>query len=271
MIFFPNAKINLGLWITSKRQDSFHNIESVFYPIGLKDACEFVVDDSGSDSDKFTQTGIPTDCSMDQNLVIRAVNILRADFNIPALKIHLHKVIPPGAGLGGGSADASFMLKYLNRYFELGLNIMELNKYACRLGSDCPFFIENTPALATGRGEILSELEAVLNGKFLVLINPGIHISTADAYSAIKPKERSTSLKDIYSKSPESWKDHICNDFEEVIFKNHPLISDIKKKLYRQGALYSSMTGSGSSVYGIFRDKPPHNIIPDQCLWSGKL
>jgi len=271
MTLFPLAKINIGLWVTSKRDDGFHNIESVFYPVGLKDACEFVVDDSGSDSDEFTQTGINTNCSMDQNLAIKAINLLRSKYNIPALRIHLHKAIPPGAGLGGGSSDASFMIRYLNRYFELGLTIKELKILAADLGSDCPFFIENKPSLARGRGEILSDLNPVLAGMHIIIINPGIHISTAEAYAELTPLERNKSLKDFFVLPVETWRKNITNDFEATVFHSFPEIEEIKKELYTQGAIYSSMSGSGSSVYGIFNTKPPPDILSRYWSWTGKL
>ena len=271
MVIFPNAKINIGLWVTSLRDDGFHNIESVFYPIGLKDACEFVVNDSGNDSDEFTQTGINTDCPMNQNLVIKALNLLRSKYNIPSLRMHLHKAIPMGAGLGGGSSDASFVLRYLNRYFELGLETEDLKLLAEELGSDCPFFIDNKVSLARGRGEILTELDNVLCGMHIIIVNPGIHINTAEAYSGLKPKKRDNSLQEFYSLPIDTWRDNIENDFEASVFQSHPEIKEIKKELYKQGALYSSMTGSGSSVYGIFTEKPPQIMLSRYWSWIGIL
>ncbi len=271
MTIFPNAKINIGLWISSKREDGFHNIETIFYPVGIKDVCEFVMQEDGRDSDEFTQTGYDTACSMADNLVMKAVNLIRKKYSIPALKIHLHKAIPPGSGLGGGSSDASFMLRYLNRYFRIGLCNKELTAMAEELGSDCPFFISNIPSHASGRGEKLKKVSARLDGYNILLVNPGIHINTGEAYAATKPEKRALPLTNIYDLPLEEWKDKLVNDFEPVIFNKFPLIGEIKKELYRQGALYSSMSGSGSSIYGIFRDKVPVNIFPDYWTWKGVM
>ncbi len=271
MTIFPNAKINLGLRITSKRADGFHNIETIFYPVGLRDVCEFVTQENGRDSDEFTQTGYDTACSMADNLVMKAVNLIRKNYNIPALKIHLHKAIPPGSGLGGGSSDAAFMLRYLVRYFRIGLCNKDLAAMAAELGSDCPFFITNIPSYASGRGEKLKKVKANLAGYKILLVNPGIIINTGEAYAASKPEKRNTVLTDIYDLSPEKWKDEMTNDFEPIIFRKFPLIGEIKKELYRHGALYSSMSGSGSSVYGIFRDESPADIFSEYWTWQGNL
>lgn len=271
MTIFPNGKINIGLWVTSKRDDGFHNIESVFYPVGVKDACEFVLQDPGYDSDEFTQTGYNANCTTNENLAIKAVELVRSRYKIPALKIHLHKAIPPGAGLGGGSSDAAYMLRYLNRYFRLGNCNNTLRNFAAELGSDCPFFIENYPAHASGRGEILKRIKPVEESYKIIIINPGIHINTAEAYSWIVPKPRNISLPDLFTSSIENWKDTIENDFESEVFARHPQIAEIKKELYKRNAIYSSMTGSGSSVYGIFRDNPPKDLYPDYWQWSGNL
>ena len=196
MTIFPNGKINIGLWVTSKRDDGFHNIESVFYPLKLKDACEFVMQDPGCDSDEFTQSGLKTNCRTKDNLAIKAVDLIRSRYSIPALKIHLHKAIPPGAGLGGGSSDAAYMIRYLNRYFRLGNCNNILRNFAADLGSDCPFFIENTPAYVSGRGEILKRIKPVEGDFNIIIINPGIHINTTEAYSWIVP----TSSKQIIAR-----------------------------------------------------------------------
>ena len=271
MTIFPNAKINIGLWITSGRDDGFHNIETIFYPVGLKDACEFVMQENGSDSDEFTQTGYKTDCRMSDNLVMKAVNLVRKKYNIPALKIHLHKAIPAGSGLGGGSSDAAFMLRYLNRYFRIGLCNNDLKAMAIELGSDCPFFISNIPSHASGKGENLKKVPAKLSGYYILIVNPGIQINTGEAYASSTPMERDTDLADIYRLPPEQWKNAIINDFEPLIFNRYPVIGELKEELYRQGAIYSSMSGSGSSVYGIFRNEPPANIFRDYFTWKGSL
>lgn len=256
MTFFPNAKINIGLRIVARRDDGFHNIETIFYPVLLRDALEFVSSDDGSDSDSLTVTGFVTGCRMSENLVVKAVNLLRRSFNIPALQIHLHKAIPPGAGLGGGSSDAAFTIRYLNRYYRLGLCNNTLMELALELGSDCPFFIDNVPAFATGRGEVLSSLQPLMKGYHIMLINPGIEINTGEAYRRITPTRPGNSLVDLYLQPVEEWKDNIFNDFEPSVFGIYPEIGRIKEHLYDNGALYASMSGSGSSVFGIFRDKP---------------
>ena len=271
MTIFPNAKINIGLWVTSRRDDGFHNIESIFYPVGIRDACEFVMQDNGIDSDEFTQTGIDSGSSINDNLVMKAINLVRSRFNIPALRVHLHKAIPIGAGLGGGSSDAAFMLRYLNRYFRLGLCNEDLSAMASELGSDCPFFIRNIPAYASGRGEILTKVSDLLAGLSIIIVNPGIILNTAEAYSELKPNKRDSSILDIYNLNIEEWKDKLENDFEAGTFKKYPLIEEIKNELYRQGAIYSSMSGSGSSVFGIFKDKPPLNIFNEYWRWYGSL
>lgn len=271
MTIFPNAKINIGLWITSRRADGFHDIETIFYPIGIKDACEFVIQDDGIDSDEFTGSGIDTGCLMSDNLVIKAVNLVRSRFNIPALRIHLHKAIPLGAGLGGGSSDAAFVLRYLNRYFRLGLCIKELHNMAASLGSDCPFFIQNIPSYALGKGEKLTKIDVRLKGYNIIIVKPGININTAEAYSSVLPKKRDVSLLSLYELAIEEWRENIVNDFEPVIFDKFPEIGEIKNELYRQGALFSSMSGSGSSVYGIFRSAPPQDIFSKYWTWSGTM
>ena len=249
MILFPNAKINLGLQILRKRSDGFHEISSLFYPIPLCDVLEFVP----GDRDEFFSSGISIPGS--GNLVLDALALLRTDFDIPPLQIHLHKHIPIGAGLGGGSADAAFMITGLNRAFDLNLSNLQMEQLAAELGSDCAFFIQNKTALASGRGEILNSFNLDLSGKFMVLHYPGIHVSTAEAYGAITPNDHRESLENILDKPITDWKSQLSNDFEEGVSKLHPVISDSIEQLYRAGAVYSAMTGSGSAVFGIF-DKP---------------
>ncbi|MFN2379011.1 MAG: 4-(cytidine 5'-diphospho)-2-C-methyl-D-erythritol kinase [Bacteroidales bacterium] len=270
MTFFPNVKINLGLRIISGRDDGYHNIESIFYPVALTDALEFVTDESGSDSDSFTQTGHQTGCPMSDNLAVRALNLLRRRYNIPPLIIHLHKKIPVGAGLGGGSSDAAFMLRYLNRYFRLGLCNNDLTSLALELGSDCTFFIMNRPALATGRGEILEPLDPLQEKLHILIVNPGININTGQAYSRSTPAVPVESLQDLYALPVEQWRGRIVNDFESIVTGMHPEIGVIRDNLYSLGALYASMSGSGSSFYGIFRDfPPPYKFNPSWFSWRG--
>jgi 4-diphosphocytidyl-2-C-methyl-D-erythritol kinase len=260
MIIFPKAKINLGLRITAKRNDGYHNIETIFYPVGLYDALEFVVSSEKQKKDIFTVTGLETGGLPEDNLVIKGVHLLRKNFPVPFLKIHLHKAIPAGAGLGGGSSDAAAIIRCINHFFNLSIDNDKLIALALEIGSDCPFFLENVPSIARGRGEILEPVDYFLSGYYILLINPGIGISTKEAYHNCKPGQPLTDLKKLISFPIEEWKNLIINDFEKIVFKTYPMIENIKKILYESGAIYSSMSGSGSTVYGIFREKP---VIPE--------
>lgn len=253
MICFPNAKINLGLHIVSKRPDGYHNIETVFYPVPLYDALEIVPSETGETT--FSQTGIPVDGSPGDNLVMKAFHLLKKDFDLPATAIYLRKQIPFGAGLGGGSADAAFMLKLLNDFAGLGLSVGQLEAYAGRLGADCPFFIRNKPVFAEGVGDIFTPVDVSLKGYYLVLVKPDIHVSTGEAYAGVSPRQPVSRLTETIRLPVEEWKNRIVNDFEEGIFDRYPAIGVIKQALYDQGAVYASMSGSGSSVFGIF-EKP---------------
>lgn len=251
MLSFPNCKINLGLHILGKRDDGFHNLETVFYPVPFKDALELIP--STNTDIEFTTTGLAVDGTAADNLCVKAYHLLKIDFpELPAVKIHLHKAIPLGAGLGGGSADAAFMLKLLNEKFKLNLSTDQLISYALQLGSDCPFFIINKPCLATGRGEMLEEIAVDLSAYKIVLINPGIHINTGWAFSNISPAQPARSIKEIIHQPVNTWKDELKNDFESAVFTAHPAIKEIKEALYTQGAVYAAMSGSGSTVFGIF-------------------
>lgn len=251
MLSFPNCKINLGLHILGKRDDGFHNLETVFYPVPFKDALELIP--STNTGIEFTATGLAVDGNAADNLCVKAYHLLKKDFpEIPTIKIHLHKAIPLGAGLGGGSADAAFMLKLLNEKFKLNLSTDQLINYALQLGSDCPFFIINKPCLATGRGEMLEEIAVDLSAYKIVLINPGIHINTGWAFSNITPAQPARSIKEIIHQPVNTWKDELKNDFESAVFTAHPAIKEIKEALYTQGAVYAAMSGSGSTVFGIF-------------------
>ncbi len=256
MIVFPKSKINLGLRITGKRTDGYHNIETLFYPVGLSDALEFVISADSGNKDILTVTGINTGSKMEDNLVTKALLKLRSEFAFPPLKIHLHKAIPVGAGLGGGSSDAACLLKSLNHYFRLRIKTNHLKEIALELGSDCPFFIDYTPVYATGRGEISKPIKSVLSGYRLLLLNPGIPINTREMYANCIPALSLTSLYKISQYPVEEWKNLITNDFEKYAFINHPVIGEIKDELYKSGAVFSSMSGSGSSIYGIFNGKP---------------
>ncbi|PZX53349.1 4-(cytidine 5'-diphospho)-2-C-methyl-D-erythritol kinase [Algoriphagus chordae] len=253
MISFPNAKINLGLHITSKRKDGFHDIETCMVPIPLCDALEMIIDNKKT---TFTTSGLQVPGDPKDNLILKAYQLLKKDFpNLPQLSIHLHKNIPIGAGLGGGSADAAFALNLMNNLFDLILDDFFLEEYAAKLGSDCPFFIENTAKIAKGRGELLEPVELDLKGTHLVLINPGIHIGTKEAYAGVTPAAPKVKLEAILV-DKSRWKDELVNDFEKSIFPNHPEIAAIKEKLYENGAYYAAMSGSGSSVFGLFDEKP---------------
>lgn len=253
MIYFPNAKINLGLNIVSKRSDGYHNLETIFYPISIKDALEVIPAKKGKDS--FVEAGIKVDSLPENNLVIKALNLIKENYSIPPLEIHLLKKIPFGAGIGGGSADASFMLRLLNDNFSLGISLQELGTMAAKLGADCPFFIYNQPMFAAGIGDQLEEIDLSLNNYHLVLIKPDIHIPTKDAFALVKPEYPQVSLKAVVKRPVEDWKDLMYNDFEKSVFPKYPPIADIKQKLYDLGAVYASMSGSGSSVYGIFKER----------------
>jgi len=256
MIVFPKAKINIGLRITGKRHDGYHDIETLFYPVSLSDALEFVESTDPINRDILTVTGINLGSKPEDNILIKTAANLREKYPFPFLKIHLHKGIPAGAGLGGGSSDAACFLKAINRCFGLFIDNRILKSIALDLGSDCPFFIDCTPSFASGRGEKLIPVTINLTGYYLLLLNPGIEISTREAYQNCRPENPSTSLLQLISYPITEWKDLIINDFEGFAFKKHPLIGDLKNELYRSGALFSSMSGSGSTVYGIFSEKP---------------
>jgi 4-diphosphocytidyl-2-C-methyl-D-erythritol kinase len=257
MITFPNCKINLGLNITRKREDGFHDLETVFFPVALKDSLEVIQ----STEVKFQSTGLHISGDEESNLCIKAYNILKRDFpQLPPIHIHLHKVIPMGAGLGGGSSDAAFMLALLNKKFKLAISQDQLLKYALELGSDCPFFNINKPCYARGRGEILEPVTVDLSAYRIVLVNPGIHVSTKDAFAQLTPKVPQMNILEIIEQPIIKWKDSLSNDFEQTVFSLHPPIKEIKDQLYDEGALYASMSGTGSTVYGLFENDRSINL-----------
>lgn len=265
MINFPNAKINLGLNIVSKREDGYHNLETVFYPIMIQDALEIIE----AEEDVFVEVGIQTGTDPDSNLVMKALKLMRTHYEIPKLEIQLLKKIPFGAGIGGGSADAAFMLKLLNQKFELGASDTELASYALQLGADCPFFIYNRPLFASGIGELFENVELSLDTYHLVLVKPDIHISTKDAFARIIPKQPEISLKEIIKLPMSEWKSLMINDFENSLILKYPQIDAIKQRLYSLGAIYTSMSGSGASVYGIFDKKTDiKEYFPDCYVWN---
>jgi 4-diphosphocytidyl-2-C-methyl-D-erythritol kinase len=254
MILYPNAKINIGLNVVEKRADGYHNLETVFYPINLLDALEITTDEHQADSVKLKVSGEAIAGRPSDNLVMKACNLMRSMFpeKIERLSVHLHKHIPTGAGLGGGSSDAAFTIKALNEQFSLGMSVDQMEQLSAQLGADCPFFIKNQPVFAEGIGDIFTDIDIVLKGKTLVLVKPDISVSTADAYSLVSPHKPQQSLRESLRLPVEEWKNHVVNDFESSVFKKFPEIAAIKDRLYDLGALYASMSGSGSAVYGIF-------------------
>jgi 4-diphosphocytidyl-2-C-methyl-D-erythritol kinase len=268
MVSFPPCKINLGLHIIRKRGDGYHDIETCFFPIPWTDILEIVV----SDQLHFTSTGTPIPGNAEDNLCLKAYHLIKKDFDVAPVKIHLHKIIPTGAGLGGGSADAAYTLRSLNEIFKLGLPAEQLVKYAAQIGSDCAFFIYDKPMLGSGRGEILSDIKIDLKGKFLVIIKPDVHVSTAEAYAGVKPSVPSIPLQEIVNKNVLSWKGDLKNDFEESVLQKHPDIKKIKDELYAADATYACMSGSGAAVFGVFDNAiSVKEKFPDLTSWSGFL
>lgn len=269
MVVFPNAKINIGLFVTEKRPDGFHNLETFFYPIGLSDVLEIVDGEGRSGEYQFFNTGIDIACETENNLIVKAYRLLDHDFHLPSVRIYLHKIIPFGAGLGGGSSDAAFMLKALNEYFELALNDDRLEEYASKLGSDCAFFVRNRPAFASGKGEKLEEMDLSLSSYRIVLVKPPFGVSTAEAYAGIRPLKADFDLHNLKTLSPEQWRGKVRNDFETTVFARYPRLADIKEMMYEKGAVYASMTGSGSAVYGLFpKDADVEINCPDCFVWK---
>ena len=258
MVLFPYCKINIGLDILYRRADGFHEIETAMFPVhGLCDIVEMVKQEGLGI--EFTTSGLAVDCPADKNLCVKAYKLMASRFGIGGVRMHLHKIIPFGAGLGGGSADAAFTIRGLNQLFGLGLDTAAMESLAAELGSDTAFFIRDTPQLAQGRGEKLTPLAMSLSGKTLVIVKPsGINISTAEAYSGVHPLTQNLQLAERLAGGIATWKDCIVNGFEENIFEAHPELADIKGKLYSLGAIYASMSGSGSALYGIFDGQHPH-------------
>lgn len=267
MVVFPNAKINLGLRILEKRSDGYHDLETIFYPIPLYDALEIIREADGQPF-RFSSSGLEIAGDIQSNLCVKAYEMLKRDFpELPPVRMHLQKSIPSGAGMGGGSADASFTLKLLNQIGGLKLPVERLMDYGLRLGSDCPFFIINKPCYATGRGEMLETVPVDLSAYGIAVVNPGIHIPTGPAFSWLTPARPGRTLKDLISLPVEQWRDQVVNDFEEPVAQRHPEIRTIKNDLYAAGAVYASMSGSGSTVYGLFpADKKPSVSFPSSFM-----
>jgi len=271
MILFPPAKLNLGLQIISRRSDGFHNLQTVFHQIALTDILEIVEDVSIASGECVIQsTGIHI--PEGENLCQKAYRLLHAEFQLPGVQIHLHKIIPMGAGLGGGSSDATYTLKGLSKLFKLNLSVSELRAFAHQLGSDCPLFVENTSQYAEGRGELLSNIEVNLAAKNILLINPQIHISTDQAYAKVNPKNAEQSCRDIVLRDVSFWKEELKNDFEEAIFPMYPDLKMIKDRLYDLGADYAAMSGSGSTMFAIFSGEIPEMNWPENYfIWKGAV
>ena len=262
MLVFPFCKINLGLWITRKRNDGYHDIETVFYPVKLCDILEII---KSPDNDFiFTTSGLEIPGDTAANLCVQTYHLLRKDYPIPPVRMHLHKIIPAGSGLGGGSSDGAFTLKALNEYFTLNLSPEQLYTYARRLGSDCAFFLQEKPAYARGKGDEMKEINIDLSSYSILLIKPHANVKTADAYGMIEPLKRKNSLKDVIFQPVTNWRESLVNDFERPVFERFPEIRKIKVSLYEAGAIYASMTGSGSAVYGLFS-----GVTPPEELFKG--
>lgn len=265
MITFPNAKINLGLNIVEKRPDGYHNLETIFYPINLQDALEVTRRENNDKEYTLHISGAPLEGEPEDNLVVKAYKLLKKDYpGLLPVDIHMYKHIPAGAGLGGGSSDAACMIKLLNDKFSLGLSTERMEEYAAKLGADCAFFIRNKPVFATGIGNLFEPVELSLKGYHIILIKPDIFVSTRDAFAEIKPVRPAVSLKEIVKQPIETWKSSMKNDFEDSVFKKFPEIAAIKDELYDLGAVYAAMSGSGSSVYGIFK-APIENVEDKFC------
>ena len=257
MLFFPNCKINLGLNVIKKRSDGYHDIETVFYPVNWPDALEILENEPGSPPFSFTSSGLHIAGNMSDNLIFKAWQLMCRHMQLPPIKVHLHKNIPMGAGLGGGSSDAAFFINMINSRFEMGLSVSQKTEIASKLGSDCAFFIENKPVLAKGKGNEFSPVKVDLSPYYIAVVYPSIHSNTAEAYRGLCPKEPEQSLSHIIeTKAIEEWKNSLVNDFESSLFKKYPEIEKLKEKFYQTGALYSSMSGSGSAVYAIYKSKP---------------
>lgn len=260
MITFPNAKINLGLSITEKRPDGYHNLETVFYPVALEDALEIVTSPQTEEKFRLYQHGMEIAGNPADNLVAKAYLLLDREFRLPPVDIHLYKHIPSGAGLGGGSSDAAFMLKLLNEYYHLQLTGAQLETYAATLGADCAFFINNAPTFAEGIGNLFSPVSLSLKGYGIVIVKPDVFVSTREAFARIRPHQPEYPVKEVIQSPVSEWREKLINDFEASVFPQYPVIGEIKEELYRLGAVYASMSGSGSSVFGLFK---PGEALPD--------
>ena len=251
MITYPHAKINIGLQVLNKRSDGFHDIETALYPMALCDILEI----KPSDQTRLFLYGLTIEGALEDNLCMKAYSMLQADFDLPPVHLHLHKQIPVGAGLGGGSSNGAYTLRLLNEYFSLGIIDLKLEEYAARLGSDCPAMLYKHPSLATGRGEVLTPVELDLSGYYILICKPSIAVSTAQAYAKVHPQKPECPLREMLALPVKEWNGRIVNDFEAALFPDFPILQECKETLYRTGALYASLSGSGSALYGIYESK----------------
>ncbi len=275
MYTLPNAKINIGLRVTQRRSDGYHNLQTVFYPIPLTDALEIEPLKASLDKPyEFLTSGIAIPGNPDDNLVVKVFLSLQREFDLPPVSIHLAKHIPMGAGLGGGSSDAASMMRMLNEHFDLGLTDREMEQRLASFGADCPFFVRNKPVYAQGIGNEFSSIRLSLKGHFILLVKPSTHVSTAEAYGGVVPQMPQTDLGEMIENTPiRLWRSCIVNDFEKTVFQHHPQLAAIKQTLYDMGAVYAAMSGSGSAMYGIF-SRPIENavkIFPDCFIFANRL
>ena len=274
MIVFPNTKINIGLNIVSDRSDGYHNLETLFYPIGISDALEVIPGEEGDPEYTFTSYGLPVAGDVEKNLVVKALHLVKMTHEVPPVHIWLDKRSPMGAGLGGGSADGAFMLVLLNQLFKLDISENELIGMAAKLGADCPFFVVDKPVYATGIGEQMTPVSLSLDGFWIVVVKPDVFVSTKDAFAGIHSTPTQIPVCDLITRPMEDWKNCISNDFEGSIFPKFPVIAEVKRLLYRAGAVYASMSGSGASVFGLFRSEPDEklkNKLPAGCFYYQNL
>lgn len=273
MLLLPNCKINIGLNVTARRPDGYHDLETIFYPIPLRDNLEFNIIKDDDVPYRLSLGGYKVEGNSDDNLVVKIYLALKEEFNLPPLDIHLYKHIPMGAGLGGGSSDAAFMMRGINEAFELGLLEEEMERRMAKFGADCAFFIKNTPSFATGIGDQLTPVDFSLKDKYIVLVKPDIFVSTKDAYAHVTPKQPSISLLQVITQPIEQWRDTVVNDFEASVFPQHPTLAGIKQTLYDMGALYAAMSGSGSTLFGLFDRPVPEakKVFKDDFVFMQKL
>lgn len=273
MLLLPNCKINIGLNIVARRPDGYHDLETVFYPIPLRDNLEFKEITDSDEPYRLVTGGVPIEGKAEDNLIVKVYLSLKEEFHLPALELFLYKHIPMGAGLGGGSSDAAAMMTGLNEAYSLGMSHEEMEQRMARFGADCAFFVRNRPAYATGIGNILSPVSLSLKGKYIVLVKPDTFVSTKEAYAHVVPKPADCPLPEALAQPIESWRLSVRNDFEASVFPQHPELAAVKQTLYDMGALYAAMSGSGSTLFGIFDRPTPEaeNVFEKHFVFMQKL